>query len=141
MHDLLADCPVIIRCDVRWGEMDAFQHVNNTVYFRYFENVRMAYLEKIDFADPAQHENIGPILAFTSCRFRLPLAYPDVAIVGCRTTEIRQDRFFMEIKIISEKHNRLAAEGTAELVAFDYERGRKANLPAAVVKAIETLRT
>ena len=35
---LLADFPVLIAWPVQWGDMDAFQHVNNTVYFRWFES-------------------------------------------------------------------------------------------------------
>ncbi len=139
MHELLADYPVVIRCEVRWGEMDAFQHVNNTVYFRYFENIRMAYLLEIGFSEPQEHGGTGPILAFTSCRFRFPLTFPDVALVGCRTTEIRPDRFFMDMIILSEKHDRLAAQGQAEMVAFNYDQGKKASLPAPVVSRIKQI--
>ncbi|MCB0148997.1 MAG: acyl-CoA thioesterase, partial [Caldilineaceae bacterium] len=46
MHDLLAGYPVVIEIPVAWGEMDAFQHVNNIVYFRYFESGRIAYFER-----------------------------------------------------------------------------------------------
>ena len=45
MHELLALYPVTLALRVAWGDMDAFQHVNNTVYFRYFESARIAYRE------------------------------------------------------------------------------------------------
>ncbi|MDZ7267900.1 MAG: acyl-CoA thioesterase [candidate division KSB1 bacterium] len=130
--DLLARYPVVIPVTVAWGEMDAFQHVNNIVYFRYFESARMAYFARIDFADPDRHGGIGPILAHTQCRYRKALTYPDTLAVGARVSELREDRFFMELCVVSEKLGRLAAEGTAELVAFDYRHGRKALLPQAV---------
>ena len=39
--------PVIVDDIVRWGDMDAFGHVNNTVYFRYFEQARIGYFEQV----------------------------------------------------------------------------------------------
>ncbi len=49
MQEILKHYSVIIETPVAWGEMDAFQHVNNIVYFRYFESVRIAYFEKIGY--------------------------------------------------------------------------------------------
>ena len=48
-HDLLAGFPVIVEQNVIWGEMDAYQHVNNVVYFRYFENARLEYIRRLDW--------------------------------------------------------------------------------------------
>jgi len=56
---------------VTWGEMDTFQHVNNIVYFRYFESERLAYFYKLDLIDLMTRTGIGPILASTSCRFKV----------------------------------------------------------------------
>ncbi len=44
---LLPSYPVVVEWDVAWGDMDAYGHVNNVVYFRYFEQARIAYLERI----------------------------------------------------------------------------------------------
>ncbi|MCZ6911333.1 MAG: acyl-CoA thioesterase, partial [Proteobacteria bacterium] len=41
---VLDDYPVVIELPVVWGEMDAFDHVNNIIYFRYFESARIAYV-------------------------------------------------------------------------------------------------
>ncbi len=137
--DLLEQSPVVIKTPVAWGEMDAFQHVNNIVYFRYFESARLAYFERIHFDDPAVHGGIGPILAHTQCRFRKPLTYPDTISIGARVTEIRDDRFVMELRIFSQRLQKIAAEGTAEIVAFDYRQNKKAALPDAVRERIREL--
>lgn len=50
LEQLLADYPVIATFPIAWGDMDAFQHVNNTRYFRYFEDARIAYFEEADIA-------------------------------------------------------------------------------------------
>jgi len=131
--------PVIIKTHVAWGEMDAFQHVNNIVYFRYFESGRMAYFERINFADPNAHEGIGPILAHTQCRFRKALTYPDTISIATRVSEIGDDRFTMEVCVFSHRLQKIAAEGTAEIVAFNYGENKKAQLPEAVRKNIEAL--
>src|SRR5262245_7570674 len=47
--DALAGFPVVIDQDVRWGDLDAYGHVNNTVFFRFFESARIAYFEAIGF--------------------------------------------------------------------------------------------
>lgn len=137
--DLLQAFPVVVEIDVAWGEMDAYQHVNNTIYFRYFESARIAYLDRIDFADHAKNGGIGPILGHTQCKFLKPLTYPDRIFAGARTTEIRDDRYVMELQIYSENWQKLAAVGTADMVAFDYANNRKAALPAHIRANIEAL--
>jgi len=77
MENLMDGYPVVIEVPVAWGEMDAFGHVNNIVYFRYFESARLAYFYKLDLIDMMTKTGIGPILASTSCRFKIPLTYPD----------------------------------------------------------------
>jgi acyl-CoA thioester hydrolase len=132
----LDDFRVIIEARVAWGEMDAFAHVNNAVYFRWFESARIAYLERIDFTAGGTHAGIGPILHSTHCRYRRPLAYPDVVRVGARTIELGEDRFVMAYRLVSEALGEVAAEGGGIVVAYDYSNARKALLPGPVRDAI-----
>lgn len=135
----LENFPVVIDLNVAWGEMDAYQHVNNIIYFRYFESARIAYLDKIDFEDREKNGGIGPILGHTQCKFLKALTYPDSICVGARTTEIRDDRYIMEMKIYSHKYEAIVAVGSAEMVAFDYSKNQKALLPARIRQNIEVL--
>jgi acyl-CoA thioester hydrolase len=137
--ELLADFPVVVATPVAWGDMDYFRHVNNIVFFRYFESARIAYLERIGFERELEESGIGPILGATDCRFRRPVTYPDVVLVGARTVELAEDRFRMEYRLVSESQRAVAAEGGGTLVAFDYRRNCKAPLPRAVRAAIEQL--
>jgi acyl-CoA thioester hydrolase len=136
MDDLLRDYPVVIDIPIAWGEMDALQHVNNIVYFRYFESVRVAYLEKIGFISIADTAGIGPILAATNCRYKFPLTYPDRIRVGARTDRVEEDRFFMKYAVVSGRHGKVAAEGEAEIVAYDYRNLVKAAIPEDVAARI-----
>jgi len=63
MENLLRDYPVIIEIPLAWGEMDAFQHLNNVVYFRYFESARIAYFDAIEAMTVMETTGVGPILA------------------------------------------------------------------------------
>lgn len=132
----LPDFPVVITVPVAWGEMDAFGHVNNIIYFRYFESARIAYLDAIGFRGDAASGGIGPILASTHCRFRRPLTYPDTVRVGARTTDVAVDRFTMEYRIVGESGDDIAAEGGGVIVAYDYVNTMKTTLPHAVRERI-----
>lgn len=129
MHNLVEGYPVVIEIPVQWGEMDAFQHVNNVVYFRYFENARIAYFEKLDVIELMKSTWIGPILAATSCRFKAPLTYPDKVLVAAKVTAIEEDRFMMDYRVVSTKHQKLAAEGDGVIVTFNYRENKKVIVP------------
>jgi acyl-CoA thioester hydrolase len=139
MNKLLEGYPVIIEIPVAWGEMDSLQHVNNIVYFRYFESARMAYFNELDIWSYMNETGVGPILASTECRFRIPLSYPDRVSVGTRIANVEEDRFLMKYAVISHQHRRIAAEGVGVIVSYDYREKRKAPLPQEIRKRIETL--
>ncbi len=128
MEELLNKYAVVIEVPVAWGEMDSLQHVNNIIYFRYFESVRMAYFEAMDFWRYMAETGIGPILASTQCKFRIPLTYPDTVMVGTRVAEVENDRFLMEYVVVSKQYEKVAAEGTGLVVAYDYREKKKAAL-------------
>ncbi len=125
-----ANYPVTYEIRLHWGEMDAFQHLNNVVYFRYFETIRMEYFEKMGIVGDGA-VGIGPILATTECKFIYPLTYPDTVLAGASVVETGSDRFTMNYGIYSLKHQRLAAKGSGVIVSYDYTGQKKADLPAA----------
>lgn len=140
MRNLLADYHVTVDIPVAWGEMDALGHVNNIMYFRYFETGRAHYLARVGFfAWDSREVAIGPILASIDCRFRHPLVYPDTITVGVRTVTLGEDRFTVHHRIVSQKAGRVAAEGEGVIVAYDYRQAQKAQVPDAVRQAILTL--
>lgn len=132
MTDLLSEYPAVIEFPIAWGDMDALQHVNNVVYFRHFESVRVKYLEMIDFLAIENTSGIGPILASTQCRYKIPLTYPDHVSVGAKLEQLGEDRFVMAYSTVSHRQNKVAAVGRGEVVAFDYRNNRKALIPEGV---------
>lgn len=139
MSELLKAYPVVIETPVAWGEMDSLQHVNNIIYFRYFESARMAYFNRLDLWNYMKETGVGPILATTQCKFRIPLTYPDTVSLGASVTKIEADRFLMKYVVTSHDHQKIAAEGEGLIVTYDYREKKKTLLPPELRKRIETL--
>jgi acyl-CoA thioester hydrolase len=136
---LHADFPIVIAVPVQWGDMDAFAHVNNTVYFRWFESARIAYGTRIGLSDLMARENIGPILASISCDYRRPITFPDTVYVGSRVGRIGRTSLTMDHRLISEAAGALAAEATSTLVLLDYTSQKPHPVPDPVRQAIAAL--
>ncbi len=135
-NTLLESYPVLIEIPVAWGDMDAFQHVNNVAYFRYFESARILYAEELGLHRMKDETGIGPILGSTSCKYRLPLTYPDTVSVGAKITDIAEDRFTMKYVVVSHKHQKIAAEGDGVIVMYNYREGKKTAIPEKIREQI-----
>jgi len=139
MKEPLASCPVVIEIPVAWGEMDSLGHVNNVVYFRYFESARAAYFEKLGLWESITQTGIGPILASIQCKFKIPLTYPDTLSVGARISRIEEDRFVMEHYALSHAVQAIAAEGEGVIVYYNYHDDKKTPLPEQLKQRIRAL--
>lgn len=132
--------PVNLSIPVAWGDLDAFNHVNNTVYFRWFESARIAYFERVGMLDAMHEHNVGPILARTHCDFRLPITYPDQVTASTRISRVGKTSFVMEYQVTSTKHQgAIAAAGEGIVVMVSYRNGQKTPVSAQVREAIEGL--
>ncbi len=139
MSDVFEQCQVSIDTPVAWGEMDAFQHVNNVVYFKYFESARIAYFDRVGINQEMKCSGIGPILSSTQCRYKAPLTYPDNISLATRVSEISEDRFTMKYYVMSHNTGRLAAEGEGVIVFYDYKAHCKHAIPEEIKNRIVTL--
>jgi len=127
-----------IEGQVEWEEMDAFQHVNNKVYFKYFEKIRINYFENKGLLGLMEEQQIGPILASTQCRFRVPLSYPDQIVIGTYLTDFKSDRFLMKYAVYSLTHEKVAAEGDGAIVCYDYKQNCKTSIPSAILAKLQS---
>ncbi len=136
---LLAAFPIVIALPVQWGDQDAFGHVNNTMYFRWFESSRIAYMEQFRLLERLRTTRVGPILAAIGCDYRAPLFFPDVVEVGSRVTRIGRTSLSMEHAIVSRSKGVLAAESRSTLVLYDYATEKPHPIPDEIRKAVEEL--
>lgn len=128
MDATLGRYPVTVSIPVAWGEMDAFQHVNNVVYARWLETARMVYLERIGLVDRMRDEGVGPILAKTMIDYTRPLKYPDTVHVSATVTRIGGSSFTMSFRIRSEALGTDVASGEQVMVVYDYRAGATARV-------------
>jgi acyl-CoA thioester hydrolase len=139
MDDLTSAYPVIVEQAVVWGDMDSYQHVNNVVYFRYFENARLEYFRRLDWFKYEEETGIGPILASTQARFRRPLTYPDTIRIAARIAQLGDDRMTMEHIIVSLDQKAIVTEGQSTIVTFHYAENRKVSVTEELRRRIEAL--
>jgi len=113
---------------VRWGDMDAYQHVNNTVYFRYMEQCRLEWFAKLGFETVGV--DIVPILVEANCRFIRAVTFPATVRVTIRVTDIGA-------KIVETTHDifvgdDLYATGICKLLWMSRSANKGVSLPDAV---------
>jgi acyl-CoA thioester hydrolase len=137
MEELLKAFPVITEIKVRWGEMDAANHVNNVLYFRWAEAARFDYFEQLNIPVAPDEDGIGLVLGWQDCKYIVPVIYPDRIFLGTRTKSFERDRFIMETHFFSQKYNRLVAIGQHSIVCYDYNNRQKVLVPESLQASIE----
>jgi acyl-CoA thioester hydrolase len=137
--DPLNNFRVVIDQPVAWADMDSFQHVNNVVYFRYFENARVEYFRRIGWWESMKETGVGPIVGSTQARFRRPVKYPDTLRAGAKVISFGTDRFTIRHVLVSTATGEMVTEGDAVVVTMDYRTGAKVPVPDELRKRIEQL--
>ena len=113
---------------VRWGDMDAYNHVNNTVYFRFMEQCRLEWFAKLGFK--TVDEDVVPILVEANCRFIRAVTHPATVRVTIRVNHIGP-------KIVETVHDIfvgdvLYATGICKLLWMSRSANKAVALPDAV---------
>ena len=139
MHDALGRYPVSVTIPVAWGEMDAFQHVNNVAYARWLETGRIAYFGRIGFLERMRSEGIGPILARLGIEYRRPVTFPDTVRVDVTVTKIGKTSFTLAYRIWSTAQQAEVATGEDVIVVLDYRTSRTTPVDEALRAAIVSL--
>jgi acyl-CoA thioester hydrolase len=135
----LATQPVIFTVPVQWGDQDAFGHVNNVVYFRWFESARVEYLHQAGLGDMMAGRGVGPILASIKCDYRRQLNFPDTLLVSASIAHIGRTSMKMTHLAYSTAQQAIVAQGESVIVAFDYASQRPIAVPDDVRAKIERL--
>jgi acyl-CoA thioester hydrolase len=129
--------PCRVKIAVQWGDVDMMKHVNNVVFFRWFETARTRYFEEIGF-DKRAPSGVYPILASIRADYRGQLRYPDTISVECSVSKIGKSSCTQVYQVVSEAQGKVVAEGEGTWVCFDYPAQKSRPLPLELVEAIET---
>ncbi len=111
----LAHYPVIHQQPIHWGEMDAFNHLNNVVYYRYAESARIGYLQVLGMFDGS----MVTVLAQSSCQYLRPVTYPDTLLLGVRCQRLGNTSIVMEYSYYSCAQKTIVATADAVIVRLD----------------------
>ena len=128
----LLDYPIIYQQQVAWGDMDAFGHVNNVIYYRYMESARIDYMNKLDIL----REDIYTVVASNQCKYMRPVFYPDQLKIGVRVEEVRSSAFRMSYLLWSEQQQQVVATGDAVMVCVDKVEMQKIKIPDNIRKRL-----
>ena len=120
----LSQYPVVYQQQVAWGDMDAFGHVNNVVYYRYMESARIFYMDQLDLLS----QGFNTVVAQNNCHYLSAIVYPDQLKIGVRIDEIRSSAFRMHYLLWSESQHKIVAHGEAVLVCLDKETLEKTKI-------------
>jgi acyl-CoA thioester hydrolase len=114
---------------VRWGDMDAYNHVNNTVYFRFFEEARVQMIEKIAGGQIAGRDD-GPVIITAGCTFLKPVLYPDNVRIDCYLGEAGRSSFMIHYELFAlSDPQQPACTGDSKVVWVDHKQGKSVALP------------
>ncbi|NTV10223.1 MAG: acyl-CoA thioesterase [Zoogloea sp.] len=116
------------RIPVRWGDMDYYGHVNNTVYFRYCEQARCEWLEAAGH-QVAPTAECSPVIINASCTFLIPVNYPATVIVRMYAGEPGRSSLMTWYELFVEGDDRLYAEGASKVVWMDPRSGKSVPIP------------
>ena len=119
----------------RWMDNDVYGHVNNVVYYSYFDTVVNLYLVHEGGLDFAEGPVIG-IVAESMCRFRKALAYPEVVDAGLRVGRLGNSSVRYEIGLFRAGDDEAAAEGHFVHVFVDRQNRRPTPIPAPMRAAL-----
>jgi len=120
---------------LRWGDLDARQHLNNTLYFRLMEEGRIQGFHRLGVRDLGEQ---GLILASIGCDFLRPLTYPACARVVHRVARIGRSSMQLEVLIErSDEPGVVYARGRETLVWVNYETGKSAPWPAELLRRLQ----
>ncbi|WP_442768542.1 acyl-CoA thioesterase [Acinetobacter bohemicus] len=125
---MLSDYPIVHIQPVAWGDMDAFGHINNVLYYRYMESARIRYMDELNIF---QHD-VYTVVASNQCKYIRPVFYPDQLKIGARVEEMRNSALRMSYLLWSEQQQTIVALGEAVMVCVDKENMLKLPIPEII---------
>jgi acyl-CoA thioester hydrolase len=128
-----ASRPLLLRTvlDVRWGDMDAFNHVNNATFLSYLEEARLRWLHALP--GPWLDDSTVPLLAVANVNYRRPIEWPATLAIELYADRIGSSSLTFGHRIVAAEDDALLySDGHAVMVWIDRRSGKASTLPVAV---------
>lgn len=120
---------------IRWGDMDAMGHVNNVMYFRYFEQVRLEWYDQLGFS-PLSTGSEGLLIVDNHAEYIKPVVYPSVIIVQMGGHSPGRSSFVSTYTLTVE--GVVYTRGSAKIVWVNTKLGKSTPLPDRVRAMVTT---
>ena len=127
------------RISTRWMDNDAYGHVNNVVYYSWFDTAVNAHLIEQGVLDIHQGETIGLVIE-TQCNYFAPLAFPQTIEAGIRVAKLGSSSVRYEVGLFAQGEPMTAAKGHFVHVYVDSSTRRPVPLPAPLKAVLEQLK-
>jgi acyl-CoA thioester hydrolase len=122
----------------RWMDNDVYRHVNNVVYYSYFDTAVNHYLIEQDVLDIERSPVIGLVVE-TACQYFAPIAFPDIVNVGLRVGKLGTSSVRYEIGIFRNEEDSASAQGHFVHVYVERASNRPTPLPGDLRAALEKI--
>jgi acyl-CoA thioester hydrolase len=122
----------------RWGDNDSYGHVNNVVYYAFFDSAVNRHLIEHGVLDPARSPVVGLVIE-TRCTFFSPMGFPDTVHVGMKVVHLGNSSVRYEIALFKNDDDSASAVGHFVHVYVDRQNNRPTALPADVRAVLQTL--
>ncbi len=129
---LLIEVPITLR----WRDLDAFNHVNNSTFLTYIEEARLVWFSRIE--DTWYSEQSSPVVAATNINYRAQLAWPGQILVELYCERVGNSSLTLKFRILDAvDREKVYSDGDVVLVWINPGSGGATRLPEAVRKACE----
>ena len=132
--------PYMIKIPTRWRDNDVYGHVNNVVYYSFFDTAVNTHLIEEGGLD-IHHAPIIGVVVETRCEFKKELTFPEAVRAGIRVTKLGRTSVTYEIALFGKDGNEPAATGHFVHVYIDRESRRPVPVPDGIRKALEPITT
>jgi len=122
------------RIAIRWGDMDAMGHVNNTVYFRYMEQARISWFDALVPQEEAW-KSTGIVIANASCNFKRAITYPGTVEIKVYTDPPGGSSVGTHYEMLID--GALYADGAATVVFIDMQKQKPIRIPQAIREVLQ----
>ncbi|KAF8206537.1 thioesterase thiol ester dehydrase-isomerase [Mycena galopus ATCC 62051] len=137
-HRRRKDYPYFLSYRTRWSDNDQYAHVNNSVFYFWFDSIVNTYLIERCNLDPATSPHIGLVIS-SFCEFFAPVSFPQVVDLGLRVNKVGNSSVTYEIGVFTEGGNEPAAVGGYTHVFVEREERKSAPMASQIREGLSKL--
>ena len=133
--DTLDNYPHHLPLQTRWADNDVYGHVNNSVYYFYFDTVVNKWLIENGLLEVGKSETIGLVVG-TSCDYFAPISFPDTVVAGLRAAKVGSSSVTYEIGLFRNDETTASAQGSFVHVYVDEKTRRPVKISDTMRKTL-----